>query len=70
MNGDLALQIFVAVLTAGALYGAIRADLKNLREKIERVERDAASAHERIDALNSARIVHLEELVREKLAGR
>lgn len=42
-------QLFYMLLSAGAVYGAIRADLKHLMLGVERAERSAARAHERID---------------------
>jgi hypothetical protein len=38
-----------ALIAAGAVYGGVRADLKNLRERIEEVRRSATRAHERLD---------------------
>jgi hypothetical protein len=57
--GDLSgTNIIVLILTAGAIYGAIRQDIKNIHEKIgstnERVndvEDTANDAHKRIDAI-------------------
>ena len=45
----LLLNVTVIVATAGAVYGAIRSDLKNLALRIEEVNRIAQRAHERID---------------------
>jgi hypothetical protein len=44
-------QILVGVFTAGAIYGAIRADIKNLYARTEWNEKRADKAHERIDEL-------------------
>lgn len=39
MTADLLEQLVTVVATAGAVYGAIRADLINLRERVARLER-------------------------------
>jgi hypothetical protein len=46
---SLALEIATLLITGGALYGAIRADLRSLRERIERHEADITRVHERFD---------------------
>lgn len=51
MNHDLLLQIAVMLATGGAMYGAIRADLRSMRERLERHESDITRAHERMDNL-------------------
>ena len=44
-------NIFGLVLTAGAVYGAIRTDIKNIHEKINDIKDSSDEAHKRIDAL-------------------
>lgn len=44
-------DIFFMLLTAGSVYGAIRQDLKNIHERINKVEHSADKAHERIDTI-------------------
>jgi hypothetical protein len=44
-------DIFIVMLTAAAVYGAIRQDLKNIHEKIARAQAVADEAHKRIDSL-------------------
>lgn len=43
--GVLAAQLFAA----GAVYGAIRSDLKNAKECAKEAKQEAAQAHQRID---------------------
>lgn len=43
------LQLAVMLLSAGAVYGGIRSDLKNTREKAEEAAHAARRAHERLD---------------------
>lgn len=49
MTHELLMQVAVMIATGGALYGAIRADLRSLRERIERHESDITRVHERLD---------------------
>jgi hypothetical protein len=42
------LQIVIAIGTAGAVYGAIKADLRNMHERMDE-EREAAKAHRKED---------------------
>lgn len=52
MNVDADLmRLFEVVAAAGAVWGAIRADIRNMHEKIGRVEKAADEAHHRIDQL-------------------
>ena len=44
-------NIFGLILTAGAVYGAIRTDIKNIHEKINDIKDSSDEAHKRIDAL-------------------
>lgn len=39
------------IFTAGAIYGAIRGDIKGANEKAKDAHESAAEAHQRIDAL-------------------
>lgn len=48
---SLVLEIATLLVTAGVVYGAIRADLRNMRERIAANEHIAMRAHERIDDL-------------------
>lgn len=43
------LQLAVMLLSAGAVYGGIRSDLKSTREKAEEAASAARRAHERLD---------------------
>ncbi len=43
----------IQLLMAGAIYGGIRADLRNIKECAEAAKREAGKAHERIDVLLS-----------------
>ncbi len=44
-------QLVVMLAGAGAVYGGIRADIRNLHTLTDRNARATARAHERIDAL-------------------
>jgi len=44
-------NIFGLILTACAVYGAIRQDLKNIHEKIQDAKDSSDKAHRRIDAI-------------------
>jgi hypothetical protein len=46
-----AMQLLGMLVGAGSVYGAIRADLAELREKAESAARAAVEAHARIDSL-------------------
>jgi hypothetical protein len=48
MPADL-LQIVLTLIGAGAVYGGIRADMRNIRESVARASATADSAHRRID---------------------
>lgn len=39
------------VFTAGAIYGALRSDIKHLIDRSNRCEENAGAAHQRIDTL-------------------
>lgn len=51
MNEALIWQIALAILTAGAVYGGIRSDLKAIHERISSASKDADEAHRRIDTI-------------------
>lgn len=40
------------MIGAGAVYGGIRNDLRNMHEQIARLERALEKAHERIDSIS------------------
>lgn len=42
-------QIALALVTAGAIYGGIRADLRGMHERVAAAQDAAARAHDRID---------------------
>jgi hypothetical protein len=44
-------NVVVMLLSAGAVYGAIRMDIKNIHEKIHDVQESTNEAHKRIDAI-------------------
>ncbi len=48
MHSDL-LQIVMTLIGAGAVYGGIRADLRNIQESVKHAREAADSAHRRID---------------------
>jgi len=43
--------VFSGLLTAGAAYGAIKAELRALHDRIDRVEKDIRSESARIDRI-------------------
>lgn len=45
--------VFIAgqLLVAAAIWGGIRADIRNMHERLNQIKEVADSAHERIDAL-------------------
>jgi hypothetical protein len=51
INGISLTDLFVMLVTGGAIYGAIRTDIKNIHEKISRTEKNIDAAHERIDKI-------------------
>lgn len=44
------LQIVMALVSGGAVYGGIRADLKAMHERIKAAQDAASEAHRRLDA--------------------
>ena len=53
-DNALLVQLATLVLGAGAVFGGIRAELKAMREEIQRLGREADEAHRRIDSLTGA----------------
>ena len=51
METDLLLILGSQVLVAAAVFGGIRADLKNMHEKIKTIDGDVTNAHQRIDKI-------------------
>jgi hypothetical protein len=51
IGDSLLFQLVIALFFAGAVYGGIRNDLRRMREDLQRLERAAGKAHERIDSL-------------------
>ena len=51
METDLLLILGSQVLVAAAVFGGIRADLKNMHEKIKAIDGDVKNAHPRIDKI-------------------
>ena len=49
MSSDMLYQLAVALATAGAIYGGIRADLRAMHERIKNAEESARAAHVRLD---------------------
>ncbi|AKN65865.1 hypothetical protein RC55_07200 [Herbaspirillum seropedicae] len=44
-------QVLTAVATGSGVYAGIRADIKALREKADRAQKTADTAHKRIDTI-------------------
>jgi len=51
--------IVTSLVTAGAVYGGIRADLRNMKERITLAEKSVSRAHERIDDFLNSTGSHL-----------
>lgn len=49
MSESLLYQLAVFLVTAGAVYGGIRSDLKDMHRRIDHHERAIEKAHERLD---------------------
>jgi hypothetical protein len=49
MPPELGYQIVMALISAGAVYGGIRADLKGMHERIKAAQDAATEAHRRLD---------------------
>lgn len=54
-SAGLIYQVVLSLILAGAVYGGIRSDLRNMKEHISRVEKDADKAHDRLDSLGFGR---------------
>ena len=52
------IEIVIMILSAGAIYGAIRMDIKNIHEKIKKNESDISSAHGRINDMLRDEVSH------------
>jgi hypothetical protein len=50
MDNAFVLQVVTVIATAGAMYGAIRGDIKALHEKATRAQKTGDEAHRRLDA--------------------
>ena len=48
---DTIIQIISLLFTAGAVYGAIRSDIKNIHERLSDIKSSADDAHKRLDAI-------------------
>ena len=51
METDLLLILGSQILVAAAVFGGIRADLKNMHEKMKGIDGDVTNAHQRIDKI-------------------
>lgn len=51
LTPQLLLTIAGQLVAAGAVYGGIRADLRNHHERLQRVEEETERAHSRMDQL-------------------
>lgn len=51
LSPDIVSQVLTAVATGGAVYGGIRADIKSLRDKADRAQNTADTAHKRLDSI-------------------
>lgn len=49
MSTDTIIQIVSLLFTAGAVYGAIRADIRGIHEAVKRAQSSADDAHRRLD---------------------
>ncbi len=48
---DTIVQVLAYAALAGAIYGGIRADLKAMHERVDRLSKNTVHAHRRIDDL-------------------
>lgn len=55
MTADLLRDVLLPLLTAAATWGAIRADIRSLHEKVRDLRDDLKGAHQRIDRITSPR---------------
>jgi hypothetical protein len=51
LNADVTTQIVSLLLTAGAVYGAIRSDIKGIHQRITDIKASSDDAHKRLDEL-------------------
>ncbi|WP_156481297.1 hypothetical protein [Herbaspirillum rubrisubalbicans] len=51
VTSELIGQVLTALATGSGVYAGIRADIKALREKADRAQNTADTAHKRIDAI-------------------
>jgi len=58
VDSGLLMQIASFLVAAGAVYGGIRNDLKQMHERQERFERALEKAHERIDDCSTCKRRH------------
>jgi len=60
MPADMQLLLMIAgqIVTAGAIYGGIRADIRNLHARVAEAVQATAAAHARIDQLFDRRAHH------------
>ena len=56
-NSDF-IQLAGILVTGGAIYGGIRADLKAMHQRVEEAMRASARAHDRIDVIYEGRKNH------------
>ena len=56
---NILLFIFGQIITGAAIWGAIRADIRNMHARIDRIEKIGDEAHQRIDR-------HLEQQIQER----
>lgn len=50
LSNELLLQIVTMIATGGAMYGAIRSDMRALHEKVSTAQKTGDAAHARLDA--------------------
>ena len=51
LNTDVVVQVVSLLLTAGAVYGAIRSDIKGIHQRITDIKDSADEAHKRLDEI-------------------
>lgn len=49
MDSNLIAWIVGQIVVAAAIWGGIRADIRSIHSRVERVEKTASDAHERLD---------------------
>lgn len=50
-SADIWIKVIMIVATSGAVYGAIRNDIKNIHERLNGIEKDVTEANRRIDGI-------------------